>query len=315
MIEGQDLSKNYGRTRALRSVGFQIEENEIVGLLGPNGAGKTTLMKILTGYLQPSTGTARIGQIDVIENPLAAQALIGYLPENAPIYGDMLVQDYLTLIAELREVPRADQERLIADSIVATDLGKYLVQPVATLSKGLRQRVGLAQAILHKPKVLILDEPTSGLDPNQIVEIRQLIRKLARSATVLLSTHILSEVEVTCERVLIIIDGELRTDAKITDLSKEGGALVAVNDDAAGVKDALQALPGVRSVMGAAHGGFSSSSQANTTEGFQPYRVNSDDPDLCPAIYNLAVQKGWRLAELRPERQTLETVFRSLTHS
>jgi ABC-2 type transport system ATP-binding protein len=179
MIEARALSKDYGATRALRGVSITISKNEVVGLLGPNGAGKTTLMKVLTGYLHPSSGTATIDGVDVVERSLEVQARIGYLPENAPLYGDMLVQEYLMMIAELREIVPGERLKMIGEAVESTGLSDFLIKPIGQLSKGYRQRVGLAQAILHRPKVLILDEPTSGLDPSQIVEIRKLIGQLA----------------------------------------------------------------------------------------------------------------------------------------
>jgi ABC-2 type transport system ATP-binding protein len=315
MIKSQDLTKEYGATRALSDVSFTIAEHEIVGLLGPNGAGKTTLMKILTGYLQPTAGSATVGGIDVVERPLAVQELIGYLPENAPLYPDMVVQEYLKMIADLRQIPEERQLPLISQAIRRTGLEDYLVRPIGQLSKGYRQRVGLAQAILHQPRVLILDEPTSGLDPNQIVEIRRLIRKLAGTATVLLSTHILSEVELTCERVLIIIDGKLRTDARLEELRSGAAAMVAVDAGATGVQGALEGIRGVSKVSALGEHG---------TSGFTSYRVVGGKAteegapaaaDLCPAIFDLAKERGWRIAELRPDRLTLETVFRGLSEA
>jgi len=303
MIEASGLSKDYGPTRALKDVSFRIAEHEVVGLLGPNGAGKTTLMKILTGFLQPTAGAAKIGGIDVLDDPLAVQAQIGYLPENAPLYPDMLVQEYLLMMADLREIPEEKKQELISVAVRRTALEDYLVRPIGVLSRGYRQRVGLAQAILHRPRVLILDEPTSGLDPNQIVEIRRLIRKLAGQATVLLSTHILSEVELTCDRVLIIIDGALQTDARLEELRAAGGAVVAVEATATGVEEALSAIEGVETVTALGPHG----------EHFKDYRVAGGKPELCPAIFDLVKQRGWRIAELRSDRRTLESVFRGLS--
>jgi ABC-2 type transport system ATP-binding protein len=301
MIEANGISKDYGTTHALRGVSFTIRPREVVGLLGPNGAGKTTLMKVLTGYLQPTAGSARVGEIDVIEDPLAVQAKVGYLPENAPLYPDMLVQEYLQMMADLREVPLEEQPTLITEAVRRTALEEYLVAPIGQLSKGYRQRVGLAQAILHRPEVLILDEPTSGLDPNQIVEIRRLIKRLARSATVLLSTHILSEVELTCERVLIIRDGALQTDARMEDLRVTDAAVVAVDSAASGVEEALKSIEGVKDV-----------SRRGEHEGFATYRVTGGGGNLCPLIFDVVRQRGWRMAELRPDRRTLEAIFRAV---
>src|SRR5689334_14663425 len=194
-IEVSGISKSYGKLKALDQVGFKVERGEVIGLLGPNGAGKTTLMKILTGYLEPDEGDASVHGLDVVSDPLAAQRRIGYLPESAPLYGEMLVQEYLDMMAALRGVSAGDRRARIGEAVRATGLVEHLTRPIMTLSKGFRQRVGIAQAIVHKPDVLILDEPTTGLDPTQIAEIRGLVKELASTeTTVLLSTHILSEV-------------------------------------------------------------------------------------------------------------------------
>ena len=228
-IQVTTLSKSYGRIQALTEVGFAIAPGEVIGLLGPNGAGKTTLMKILTGYLEPDGGEVRIHGLDALADPLAAQRRIGYLPESAPLYGEMLVQEYLEMMAAMRGVPPERRRARMLEVIHATGLADRVVQPIATLSKGFRQRVGIAQAIIHEPDILILDEPTTGLDPAQIVEIRDLIIRLAQKTTVLLSTHILSEVEATCERVLVIMQGRLRADAKLADLRSANTAVVSID--------------------------------------------------------------------------------------
>lgn len=301
MIEANGLSKDYGPVRALRQASFRIGAGEVVGLLGPNGAGKTTLMKILTGYLHPSTGSASIDGLDVTTNALAVQARIGYLPESAPLYPDMVVQEYLQMMADLREVPEERRTDLISRAVHHTGLQEFLVRPIGQLSKGYRQRVGLAQAILHQPRVLILDEPSSGLDPTQIVEIRQLIKDLSQNATVLLSTHILSEVEITCQRVLIINEGELSADARLDELRASGAALAKVEGAPEQVEQALKAIEGVSAVT-----------RVGQSNGFTAFRVVGGDEALCPAIYDVVKQGGWRLAELRPDQQTLESVFRDI---
>ncbi|MBW2732500.1 MAG: ATP-binding cassette domain-containing protein [Deltaproteobacteria bacterium] len=309
MIAADSLTKNYGPVRALGGVSFEISANEVVGLLGPNGAGKTTLMKVLTGYLHPSGGTATIDGIEVVEDPLTIQSKIGYLPENAPVYMDMLVQEYLMMIAELRELEPAKRVAFISEAVERTGLTKHLVRPIGELSKGYRQRVGLAQAILHQPKVLILDEPTSGLDPNQIVEIRALIRELAKTATVLLSTHILPEVELTCERVLIISEGEVGADARLEDLKVSDAAIVAV-DAKDGVEQALSAIEGVSGVelLDKTHHPDVSS----LPKGFSAYRVQGGGESICPEIHQVVNDKGWKLAELRRDTRNLEAVFRAV---
>jgi ABC-2 type transport system ATP-binding protein len=301
-IEAKGLSKSYGDVLALRDVSFSIQKGEIIGLLGPNGAGKTTLMKILTGYMQADEGEAMVAGIDVSADPLGVQARIGYLPESAPLYRDMTVQEYLIMIAELRQLAPSELGGMIAEAIDATGLGSYVRRPIGTLSKGYRQRVGLAQALLHRPELLILDEPTSGLDPTQIVEIRELIKKLSQRSTILLSTHILPEVEMTCERVIMIMRGQLRADAKIEELRAANAAVVAVEDGAGDVEAALRTIDGVSGV------------EKKDQDGrFQRWRVTSETNDqLCPALFDLARDRGWRISELRSDSRTLETVFRQL---
>ena len=232
MIEVSGLCKSYGRVLALQDVGFEIEQGEIVGLLGPNGAGKTTIIKILTGYLEPDAGTARIAGMDAASHRLETQALIGYLPENAPLYKELSTQAYLKMIAELRLIPEEEQRARISEAARATQIEDQMTRPIGHLSKGYRQRVGLAQAILSRPKLLILDEPTVGLDPTQIVEIRGLIQRLSASSTVLFSTHILSEVEALCDRVIILMNGEVRADARISELAQTSDAALTLQEPA-----------------------------------------------------------------------------------
>ncbi len=304
MITARDLTKNYGPVAALKGVSFEVAEGEIIGLLGPNGAGKTTLMKILTGYIHPSGGTATVAGHDVLAEPRRVQAEIGYLPENAPLYSELTVQGSLRLMAELRGIPRAEQFRAISDAARATGLADRLIRPVGTLSKGYRQRVGLAQAILHRPKVLILDEPTNGLDPRQIVEVRQLIKELAKNSTVIVSSHILSEIEATCDRVLIIIDGELKTDARLADLAATGNLLVRFADQEPGpYVEGIKKLAGVSNVL-----------IADRRDGQLTLRVaTAGGEELGPAIFRLACDNGWPLAGLQQETRTLETVFNEVT--
>jgi ABC-2 type transport system ATP-binding protein len=302
MISVDKLSKSYGTVEALRGISFEVAKGEIIGLLGPNGAGKTTTMKILTGYLQPTAGTARVDGVDVVEDPIRVQERIGYLPENAPLYLDMAVQEYLMMMADLRQVPEERRTSLLSEAIFATGLEQHLTRTIGDLSKGFRQRVGLAQAIMHKPKVLILDEPTNGLDPTQIIEIRDLIKRLAEHSTVIVSTHILSEVEATCHRAIIIMNGQIKADARLAELTTSTTAKIAVNSEASGVESALSELPGVTGVA-----------KEGPANGYQKYRVTgAKDIALCPMIFDVAKQRGWRLAELHPESRTLESVFREL---
>jgi ABC-2 type transport system ATP-binding protein len=304
MIHVDDLWKSYDETEALRGISFSVQPGEIIGLLGPNGAGKTTLMKILAGYLHQTAGSARVDGLEVMENIRKVQALIGYLPENAPLYPELTVQSYLKMIAELREIPASACRRLISEAVHAVGLEDRLVRTIGTLSKGYRQRVGLAQAILHKPRLLILDEPTNGLDPTQIVEVRHLVKKLATESTVLISTHILPEVEATCDRAIIIMGGEIKADAKLSALSATADAHVTLletgrEDDAL---QALAAMPGVEAVE-----------VIDRAPGRISYQVKgAAAEDLCPDIFLLAKENGWMLSELRREVRTLEAVFNEL---
>jgi ABC-2 type transport system ATP-binding protein len=305
MIHAEGISKSYDSIEALRQVSFSIAPGEIVGLLGPNGAGKTTAMKILTGYLQPDEGTATVDGLDVLAHPRQVQERIGYLPENAPLYPELSVQSYLRMMADLRQIPEPQQVAWMSEAVLASGLADRLTQPIGELSKGLRQRVGLAQAILHKPKILILDEPTLGLDPTQIVEVRQLIKRLAAQSTILFSTHILSEVEALCDRVLILINGQIKADAKLTELASTADAIVVLEKEARGIRKALKALEDVQGLE-----------RSKTPEGYPLYRVlgkpDVEGADLCPAIYRLAQEHAWPLRELRRDVRTLETVFNQL---
>ena len=302
MIEVENLSKAYGDVQALDEVSFQVHAGEIVGLLGPNGAGKTTAIKIMTGYLQPDEGTVAIDGLDVLTHTREVQARIGYLPENAPLYPELSVQKYLLMMADLRQIPPADRLLRLAEAVYATSLQEYLARPIGTLSKGLRQRVGLAQAILHQPKLLILDEPTVGLDPTQIVEIRRLIKRLSQHSTVLFSTHILSEVEAVCDRVLILMNGRVRADARLSELEATSDAIVVLQDRVKDIEAALRRVEGVRAVE-----------PASTPDGYPAYRLQGTaKADLTPAVYALARERNWPLRELRRDVRTLETVFNQL---
>jgi ABC-2 type transport system ATP-binding protein len=305
-IRTAGISKSYGPIRALEDVSIEVGRGEVIGLLGPNGAGKTTLMKILTGYLQPTAGTAEVAGFDVVEEPLEVQKRIGYLPESAPLYREMAVQEYLMMMAELRAVPEARRRRYLSEAIYATGLEEHLTRQIGKLSKGFRQRVGIAQAILHKPDLLILDEPTTGLDPSQMVEIRELIKNLSRHSTVILSTHILSEVEQSCERVLMIAHGKLRKDASIENLHSDGAGptavVVAIENAAVGVERVLGDIAGVQGVERLDKGGD-----------FVSWRVVGQvGADLGPAIFDALRQQAWRVAELRTERRSLEAAFREI---
>ena len=311
MIAVAGLRKSFADFAALKGIDFRVAKGEIVGFLGPNGAGKTTTMKILTGFQSPSGGSARVHGFDCVAESLEVRRHIGYLPEAAPVYGDMLVRDYLDFIGRVRGLAGGERARSIARAAEECDVSDRLGQRVGTLSKGYRQRVGLAQALLHEPPVLILDEPTSGLDPNQILAIRNLIRRIGESRTVILSTHILQEVQATCDRVLILNHGELVADAHIDRVRAAiaGGDLfrVTFNDGAVrlaepAIRAAIEGVPGVQRVA----------LQAADVPGTHAYEVFAER-DIRGDLFDLAVARGLRLTDLSRERSSLEEVFRRLT--
>lgn len=300
MIRAQDITKSYGSIEALRGVSFDIQPGEIVGLLGPNGAGKSTAIKIITGFLHPDAGFVEIDGLSVLRDLRAVQAKIGYLSENTPLYPELSVQAYLGMIADLRAIPASEFTSLLSDAIYGTGLQAYLTRSIASLSKGLRQRLGLAQAILHKPQFLILDEPTVGLDPTQIVEIRALIKDLAQDSTILFSSHILSEVEAVCDRVIIIINGEVKADQSLRELSLSNNATLVLQRESADVASALGALEGVSSIR-----------QIRSLDDYPAWRIDGR-ADITPQIYALARERDWPLRELRRDTVTLETFFNQL---
>lgn len=294
MIQVENLTRRYGDFTAVEGVSFHIQRGEVVGLLGHNGAGKTTIMKMMTGYLEPTGGTIRIGDQMIGHDTRAIQARIGYLPENCPVWPEMTVIDYLEFQAALHDVPEAQREAAVASAIRRTALKEKADAPIQTLSRGYRQRVGVAQALLHDPDIIILDEPTNGLDPTQILHMRELIRELAQSATVIVSTHILQEVQAVCERVLILRAGRLVVDARIDDLARAGGLRVTVEGDA---HSALQSVPGVTAVE-----------ERPSDGGHRHYHL--DAPlDTAPAVASAIAKAGLALHALQPQRRDLETVF------
>ena len=308
------LGKSFaGGTRALHEVSFAARPGEVLGLLGENGAGKTTALRILAGYLKPSAGTAQVAGFDVVDEPLAARAQVGYLPEQVPLPRELRVREYLRYRAELKGVtaPRRALDSLLDEVLAAVGLEREQRRLLAQLSKGYRQRVGLAQALLHQPSVLILDEPTSGLDPNQILAIRNLIRRIGESRTVILSTHILQEVQATCDRVVIIHEGQIVADAPTERIQAQeaGGALIKVSYlpgsvrlGADAVVAGLGAIPGVTRVE----------KQAAMDEGELAFEVLASR-DVRSDLFRYAVEQGLVLSELVRERSTLEEVFRRLT--
>jgi len=302
MIEVRGLSRSYGELKAVDDVSFDIDRREIVGLLGHNGAGKTTVMKMLTGFLEPSSGTVTIDERDLARQRRQVQRLIGYLPENCPLYPDMTVLEHLDYQAVLRGIPPSYRAEAIRRAIARTELGSKARERVATLSRGYRQRLGVALAILHEPQILILDEPTNGLDPSQIQHMRALIRELARRATVLISTHILQEVEAVCSRVLIMRAGRLAMDSDLRTIGRDPRLLVTLDRSVSEVEEVLGALDGVGEV---AH---------LDDEGVRRrFALTTADPArLAPRVAHLVSQRGWGLYGLTPERRDLEALFTAL---
>jgi ABC-2 type transport system ATP-binding protein len=305
MITIQNLTRNYGDLVAVDDVSLEIQRGEIVGLLGHNGAGKTTVMKILTGYLEPSSGSISVGGFDVLTQRTQVQDLIGYLPENAPIYPEMLVQEYLRMIGELRGIERSGLDDAIRNAVLATDLQERILDPIGTLSKGYRQRVGLAQAIIHEPDVLVFDEPTNGLDPVQIQSIRDLIVRLGERSTIILSTHILQEVEAVCDRVLVMIEGQLATDSSLSDLLSSHDVAISIDAPVAEVERRLVQVPGVVSLR--SHG------QDRRSPGFNAFTAAWEGERApVPGLIDACREANWSLASVAPEQRTLESVFKEL---
>jgi gliding motility-associated transport system ATP-binding protein len=294
MIQVEHLTRRYGELTAADDVSFRIGRGEVVGLLGHNGAGKTTIMKMMTGFLEPTDGTVRIGDLEIGRDTSAIQSRIGYLPENCPLWPEMTVIDYLDYQAGLHGVPEARRNQAVTAAIRRTELKEKADSPIQNLSRGYRQRVGVAQALLHEPDILILDEPTNGLDPTQIRHMRDLIRDLARSATIIVSTHILQEVQAVCERVLILRSGRLVLDTHLDELQRTGGLLVSVDKDA---RDALARVSGVAAVE-----------ERGAVEGQRSYRIDAP-PDAAPAVAEALSRAGLKLYALQPQRRDLETVF------
>lgn len=306
MIEVEHLTKSYGRGNAVSDISFKVNKGEIVGFLGPNGAGKTTTMRIITGYLPATSGAARVAGFDVAEQSMEVRKRIGYLPEVPPLYPEMSVRDYLEFIARIKGVATADIASRSAYAMEATALTDRAEDLIKRLSRGYKQRVGIAQAIVHDPAVVILDEPTNGLDPNQIIEVRNLINQLAGEHTIILSTHILKEVEETCQRVVIINKGQIVAEDTPQNLSKQRAGSerthLLIKGEAEAVKTMLTAIEGVSNV------------EASEKEGLLDVMVeNPAGTDLRSQIAARVISGGFELYELRSESLSLEDVFRQLT--
>ncbi len=303
MIEVSNLTKNYGERTAIHNLNFKIEKGDVVGLLGPNGAGKSTTMKIITGFMSPSSGVVQVGGFDVFENPLEVKKIIGYLPETPPLYLDMSVEDYLHYVAELNQVQPDQIKKNIERALVKTQLLSVRHRLIRNLSKGFKQRVGIAQALVSNPEVLVLDEPTVGLDPKQVAEIRELIKELRGSHTIILSTHILSEVQATCNKVIIIHQGKIVAQDSIDQIEKmnQGHIVLTVKTRTVkNLKSVFVAISGVKNVHCADE---------------LTYDIEiTDDSDLTDLIAAEVLKSGAGLVELTRSKNQLEDVFLRLTY-
>jgi ABC-2 type transport system ATP-binding protein len=308
MIHVENLTKYYNQLCAVDQINFDIQKGEILGLLGPNGAGKTTTLRMLTGYLLPSSGSINIKGLSIDKHVLEIKKLLGYLPESAPLYHDMLVFDYLKYVAAIREIDSEKKLPRIRQLADLCGINEVMSQPIGELSKGYKQRVGLAHAMMNDPEVLIFDEPTSGLDPNQIVEIRKIIKEIGKEKTIIISTHILSEAEATCDRIVIINHGQIVADGSTENLkqslsSKNIMHLCLQNADFKNVEENLSALDGIESVT-----------KIKETDSEFDVRVTCRSADdLRPDVYRKIKETDWILLDFHQESQTLENIFREFT--
>jgi len=307
LLSLERVSKRFNGITAVDDVSFTVDRGQVVGFLGPNGAGKSTTMRMITQYFDPDAGEIRLDGIPLTEAGREAKRRIGFLPENNPLYVEMLVSEYLDFVARLRELAGMDARRAIDASVAATAIESVFNRPIGELSKGFKQRVGLAAAILHRPDLLVLDEPTEGLDPNQRVEIRRLIHTLGKEHTVMLSTHVLPEVQYTCSRLLIINRGKVVADGTVDSLMgrASGGARVTVEASGAKIEERLATVAGVRNVQ-----------RRDAIDGrVRIDLTTSGNRDVRPAVFELAKREGWTLFELHQETGSLEDLFRELTAS
>ncbi len=304
MIEVENVSKLFGNFRAVDGISFSIQTGEIVGLLGPNGAGKTTTMRMISGFLEPDSGTVKIDGLDVLKNPVETKRKIGYMPESAPMYSDMIVADYLKYIAEIENQNPAEKCRELAE---VCGLKEVMHKNIGELSRGNRQRVGLAHALMGNPEILILDEPTSGLDPNQVLEVRSLIKRIGKTHTVIISTHILSEVEMLCGRVIIISGGKKVADSPTEELREHFGnsSEVQICVSGASTEEAEKIFRGINGV---------SKIHSSLNDGKIEFRISVEkNIEVRPELAKACVQNGLELFEMQQKKNSLEDVFRSLT--
>ncbi|MDD5674779.1 MAG: ATP-binding cassette domain-containing protein [Chitinivibrionales bacterium] len=308
MLSVKDLSKHFGDVKAVRNISFEVKKGEVFGFLGPNGAGKTTTMRMITCFIPPTTGTIVVDGLDTRQQDLAVRTKIGYLPENAPLYNDMLVSEYLAFVGEIRGMEPGRRASRIDEMVQVCGLTGMTGRQIGKLSKGYRQRVGLAQAMIHNPDLLILDEPTSGLDPNQIVQIRNLIKKIGEEKTVIYCSHILSEVSATCSTILIINNGSIvaqGTPSELMARATKGNRYTAriKAADGAAVQAKLRSIAGVSEV-----------SVGAPADGYLPVVIAAEaDVDLSETLFKCIVENGWSLSELKRESASLEDVFTQLT--
>jgi ABC-2 type transport system ATP-binding protein len=308
MIQVEALTKHFGAFCAVNGISFTVAKGEILGLLGPNGAGKTTTLRMLTGFLKPGSGTIRVADLTIDDHRLAVKRMIGYLPESAPLYPDMLVFDYLTYVARIRGLNDGARTERIRHLAEICQIGEVMHRPIGVLSKGYKQRVGLAHAMMSDPQILVLDEPTSGLDPNQIVEIRDIIRQIGREKTVVLSTHILPEAEATCDRILIIHQGSIVADGSTAEIKRSAAGeyrihLALAGAEPTGVRACLEKIDGISAVA-----------PGDPAGGVLPVVLTCrGTTDLRARVYQAIKATDWNLIEFYQETQTLEAIFRKLT--
>ncbi len=313
MIHADGLSKHFGSVRALEKVSFEVNRGEVVGFLGPNGAGKSTTMRILTCYLSPTTGSARVNGYDIFDDTLDVRKALGYLPQRAPLYADMLVLDYLQFAAEIRGLDEAAFKKRLDRVVDVCGLAQVLGKDIATLSHGFRQRVGLGQALIHDPPILILDEPTSDLDPNEKAEVLRYIKEIGKDRTILLSTHNLAEVEEACARAIIISGGRVVADGALDEIRARTGRvryIVGVDEQAA-EKGVAPSATEVQDALGRLGGDVTELASDERAHRFE--LSSAQGTDLRADIFRMMVDKGWVLLELRRDAQSLDTVFRQLT--
>lgn len=306
MIKIEHLVKSFGDVKAVNNISTDIKSGEIVGLLGPNGAGKTTTLRLVTGFLSPDSGKVVINGVDLLEIPTEAQKHIGYLPENNPLYKDMLVSDFLNFSADLKQIPKTKKKSAFEFVVSAVSIGNVFYKPIRELSKGYKQRVGFAAALLHKPKIIILDEPTEGLDPNQRTEIRDLIKTLSKNHTIVMSTHVLQEAAAVCNRILIINKGELVADGAPNELSKkdQDKRKILLEIEGTHVKEKIKEIEGLLDV-----------SFAQEKEGkYKIELISEKSVKLQPIISELARKYNWIIWNMSEEEAKLEQVFQELTH-